>query len=151
MNSKTFGIAGLVMLLAGCAAQGGPEATRATAAAPAATAPAATAEQQVMDRAQARWDAARAGEFEKSFSYTAPSYRAVTDIKIFRNETSGSQSLISAKVIGVKCESETSCAAKIRLEYYEPFNVNKPKPGIIQNHYDEPWIKEDGAWWLFKR
>ncbi len=147
MNSNTFGIAGLAaLLLVGCAAQGGPEATRTTAAMPA-----STAEQQVMDRAQARWDAARAGEFEKSFSYTAPSYRAVTDLKIYRNETSGSQSLVSAKVIGVKCENETSCAAKIRLEYYEPFTVNKLKPGIIQNHYDEPWIKEDGAWWLFKR
>ncbi len=147
MNSKTFGVAGLVaVLLAGCASQAAPEATQGAMAAPA-----STAEQQVMERAQARWDAARAGEFEKSFSFTSPSYRAVTDIKLYRNETSGSQSLVSAKVIGVKCDSETNCAAKIRIEYYEPVNIKKPKPAIIQNHYDEPWIKEDGAWWLFKR
>ncbi len=147
MNSKTFGVAGLVaVLLAGCASQAAPEATQGAMAAPA-----STAEQQVMERAQARWDAARAGEFEKSFSFTSPSYRAVTDIKLYRNETSGSQSLVSAKVIGVKCDSETNCAAKIRIEYYEPVNIKKPKPAITQNHYDEPWIKEDGAWWLFKR
>lgn len=147
MNNKTFGVAGLAaVLLAGCASQAVPEATQGAMAAPA-----STAEQQVMERAQARWDAARAGEFEKSFSFTSPSYRAVTDIKLYRNETSGSQSLVSAKVIGVKCDSETNCAAKIRIEYYEPVNIKKPKPAIIQNHYDEPWIKEDGAWWLFKR
>ena len=147
MNSKTFGVAGLAAaLLAGCASQAVPEATQGAMAAPA-----ATAEQQVMERAQARWDAARAGEFEKSFSFTSPSYRAVTDIKLYRNETAGSQSLVSAKVIGVKCDSETNCAAKIRIEYHEPLTISKPKPAIIQNHYDEPWIKEDGAWWLFKR
>lgn len=141
MKSKLLGVCGvLVASLVGCASQqtvsgeGG-----------------ATAEEQVMARAQARWDAARAGEFEKSFSFTPPSYRAVTDLKVYRQETAGSQGLVAAKVIGVKCESEMSCAAKIRIEYYGPASISNPKPDIIINHYDEPWIKEDGAWWFFKR
>lgn len=110
-----------------------------------------SAEQQVMERAQARWDAARAGDFEKSYSLTAPSYRAVTDLKLFRAETAGSQSLISATVVSVACETETSCAAKARIEYYAPLGPQRPKPDVIVNYFDEPWVKEDGNWWLFRR
>jgi hypothetical protein len=110
-----------------------------------------SAEQQVKERAQARWDAARAGDFEKSYSFTAPSYRAVTDLKLFRAETAGSQSLVSATVISVTCESDTTCAAKARIEYYAPLGPQRPRPEIIENHFDEPWVKEDGNWWLFRR
>lgn len=108
-------------------------------------------EQAVMDRAQARWDAARSGDLEKSYSFVVPSYRAVTDIKLYRAETAGSQSLGSAKVIGVKCESDTSCAARIRIEFSPPFTAQRLKPEAITNHFDESWVKEDGEWWLFKR
>jgi len=104
-----------------------------------------------MARAQARWDAARAGEYQKSFAFTAPSYRAVTDIKLFRGVTAGSQGLVSAKVIGVTCETEASCAAKVRIEYYLPLGAARPKPEVTTNHFDEPWVKEDGEWWLFMR
>ena len=104
-----------------------------------------------MERAQARWDASRAGDFEKAFSYTAPSYRAVADIKVFRAETAGSQSLVSAKVLKVECSSEASCSARIRIEFYEPLGFSKTKPRTIETHFDEPWIFEDGSWWLFKR
>lgn len=108
-------------------------------------------EQHVMARAQARWDAARAGQFEKSYAFTAPSYRAVTDLKLFRGVTSGAQGLVSANVIGVECKTEASCAAKVRIEYYLPLGAARPKPEVTSNHFDEPWVKEEGEWWLFMR
>lgn len=104
-----------------------------------------------MARAQARWDAARAGEFEKSYAFTAPSYRAVTDLKLFRGVTAGAQGLVSARVIGVKCETEVSCAAKVRIEYHLPLGPQRPKPQVVDNHFDEPWVKEEGEWWLYMR
>lgn len=108
-------------------------------------------EQHVMARAQARWDAARAGQFEKSFAFTAPSYRAVTDVKLFRGVTAGAQGLVSANVVGVTCETEASCAAKVRIEYYLPLGAARPKPEVVSNHFDEPWVKEEGEWWLYMR
>ena len=132
--SGTFALAAL--LLAGCATQ---------------SLQSLPPEEQVLERAQARWDAARTGDFEKSYSFTAPSYRAVTDIKIFRNETAGSQSLISAKVISVTCATDSSCAAKIRIEFYSPLSAHRLKPDTIVTHYDEQWTKEDSNWWLFRQ
>lgn len=115
------------------------------------SAPAGTAEQQVMERAQARWDAARAGDFEKSYGFTAPSYRALVDLKIFRAETAGAQQLNSAEVLRVTCESDTSCAARVRIEFNVPLGANRTTPEVAETHFDEPWVKEDGNWWLFKR
>lgn len=116
-----------------------------------AQAPAEAAENQIMERAQARWDAARAGDIEKSYSFTAPSYRAVTDFKIFLAATAGEQQLISADVLSVKCETDTSCAARVRIKFNLPLGSYRTKPEVAETHFDEPWIKEDGIWWLFKR
>lgn len=131
-----LGVAGLLAaaLVAGCATQ-----------------PGASREEVVRVRAQARWDAARAGEFEKSYAFTTPSYRAVTDLKLFRAVTSGAQALVSAKVIGVTCETEASCAARVRIEYHLPLGPQRLKSEVVANHFDEPWVKEDGEWWLFMR
>lgn len=137
MNSSTVAL-GIVaaISLAGCATPGSP---------------ALSVEQHVMARAQARWDASRAGEFEKAYAFTAPSYRAVTDLKLFRGVTTGVQGLVSANVIDVRCETESSCAAKVRIEYYLPMSPQRPKPEVVSNHFDEPWVKEEGEWWLFMR
>lgn len=135
------GLCGFMLLaLSGCATQ--PAAGSATVR---------TAEELVMERAQARWDAARAGDFEKSYSFMAPSYRALVDLKIFRAETAGAQQLVSAKVLRVTCESDISCAARIRTEFHVPLGPQRTRPEIAETHYDEPWVKEDGNWWMFKR
>ncbi len=137
MNRSMLALAAIAAVsLAGCAAPG--LSTQ-------------SVEQHVMARAQARWDAARAGQFEKSFAFTAPSYRAVTDLKLFRGVTAGAQSLVSATVVGATCETEASCAAKVRIEYYLPLGPQRPKPEVVSNHFDEPWVKEEGEWWLFMR
>jgi hypothetical protein len=105
-------------------------------------------ELQVLTRAQARWDAAVAGDFEKSYSFTAPSYRALTPFKNFKAQRTGEASLASAKVIGVECGAE-SCAAKVRIEFYGPITKYNTAPSLISTHYDERWVVEEGNWWLF--
>lgn len=111
----------------------------------------APAEKLVMERAQARWDAARAGDFEKSYGFTAPSYRAVTDFKLFRAATVGEQQLLAAEVLGVKCETEASCSARVRIKFNLPLSQYRTQAELVETHYDEAWVKEDGNWWLFKR
>lgn len=108
-----------------------------------------SAEEQVQARAQARWNAALAQDFEKSYSYTAPSYRALTDFRLYKAQKAGEAALISAKIVGVKCENENSCAAKVRIEFHAPLMGGYKKDDTIVTHYDEKWIKEDGKWWLF--
>lgn len=139
MKSKSITMLGsaLVLLVAGCASQPSD--------------PILQSEQIIKQRAQERWDASRKGDFEKAFSFTTPSYRAVTDIKVFRNATSGSQNLVSADVLSVKCETEASCAAKVRFQFHSPITLQNLKQDIIENHFDETWVKEDGNWWLFKQ
>ena len=106
-----------------------------------------TVEEQVLERAQARWDAMLAGDFEKGYEFTAPSYRALTELRLFKAQYAGSATLISAKAIGVKC-TDLNCDVRTRIEYKLPLSRFKD---VIVNHYDERWVKEDEKWWVHLR
>jgi hypothetical protein len=104
------------------------------------------AEALVVKRAQERWDAARAADFEKSYSYTLPSYRALTSLKMFRAAKVGEAGLVGADVISAKC-SQFSCDVKVGIKFLSPF---MSMPGVeLSTFFDERWVLEDGQWWLF--
>lgn len=103
-------------------------------------------EEMVSRRAQERWDAARQGNFEKSYAYTLPSYRAVTPFKLFRAGKTGEATLLSAKVVGAKCE-EAVCYVRVGIEFLSPFMAMQGQ--TMQTYFDERWTLEDNQWWLY--
>lgn len=100
----------------------------------------------VHKRAQQRWTALVAGQFDKAYPYLAPSVREVMSYDHFRSSFGSGGAWQAADVYDVKCELER-CEAKIRLR------IKLPIHGIesITTDTQETWIPENGQWWLYQK
>ena len=103
-----------------------------------------TAEQIVAERAQTRWDALLAGDFETAYSFATPSYRGVVDAVRFQQGLGGHASWLGAKVREVTCRDDV-CEAMVRLKYRSPL----PPRMEFETDDIERWLSEDGEWWIF--
>ena len=108
-----------------------------------ATNPPQTPELAVMVRAQARWDALRAGQYDKAYSYLTPSTRATLTIEVFRGRIAGA-SWLDVKVVKAVCEPEV-CDVSVKMDYYVLPNLRDTQ--II----GEKWILDGGKWWFVYR
>ncbi len=111
--------------------------------------PSGPPEDVVKARAQARWEALVAGQWDKAYEYMAPSYRALVERKRFANQFGGGAAWQGAEVIKVTCEQPVSCTARIKILYRSLLDVRGGEP--MSTHFDETWIREDGQWWLFQK
>lgn len=107
--------------------------------------PATTPEDLVSQRAKARWEALLAGDIDGAYTYLAPSYRAVRDLKQYRATISGAVQWKAVEVVGVSCKQE-ACTARVRIDFVFP-----AAPGVYKSHYDEQWVVEDGSWWFYQK
>lgn len=104
-------------------------------------------EAQVAKLAKIRWEAAIAGDFEKIYSLTMPSYRAVTDYKLFRSKIGAGVVWKSAEVVDVNCAA-TACKAKVRIDFVPLLGGGSKTQ--VSTHFDERWVQEEGKWWLYQ-
>ena len=122
--------------VAGCATEGtGPQGQAAKTP--------QTPEQAVTTRAQERWDALRAGQYDKAYAYITPSMRETLSLEIFRGRIS-SLSWIDVKVTKAVCEPE-ACDVSVKIDYYV-----LPKLRDSQT-VNEKWILDRGNWWFVYR
>lgn len=109
-------------------------------------------ENRVQERAQARWNARLAGDWETAYSYASPAYRAAFDLKAFTTRFGkGVANWTSAQVKSVHCQ-ETTCDVVMHITYTTPlFNATpyQKKPDVISTDLDERWVKEEGQWWIY--
>lgn len=106
-----------------------------------------TAEQIVAQRAEERWNALIARDFDKAWTYTQPAYRAIVKQGDYRNTFGIGGKWLGMQVIRVQCEPER-CIARLRVTSrvtVSPFR-NQELAGAI----DETWVREDGQWWYFQ-
>ena len=99
-----------------------------------------TPEQKVAIRAQERWDALRAAQFDKAFSYLTPSTRLTLPPDVFRSRLS-SLRWIDVKVLKVVCEPEV-CDVTLKMDYYALPNLKDSR------QIEEKWIWDAGNWWV---
>lgn len=101
----------------------------------------------VVDRAQARWQALLAGDFQTAYSYYTPGYRS--------SKTPGDFELSirlrkvqfrDAEYLEHQCEGD-SCTLKFNVKYH----VASPVPGVnrweSKTVLDERWVRTQGKWW----
>jgi hypothetical protein len=80
------------------------------------------------ERAQARWDAQVAGNWEKAYSFATPAYRKAVDLFGFRSRSAPAAKLKSADVVNVKCKDAT-CDVTMRIGFAPLQRVTrKPRP-----------------------
>lgn len=126
-----------VLLGGGCATLGEPE----------------TPEQIISKRAQFRWDDTIAGKIEDAYNFTAPSYRSLVDLKLYRAKY-GSGNVIrqGARVNRVYCISAIACKAVIEIDYVMPLIQGAGSAFTPSTTaYEENWVLEDGQWWFYPR
>ncbi len=111
----------------------------------------ASPDNSIAERAQQRWDALLAGDFETAYAFYSPGYRsAASMIDMAFEVRSRRVRWTSAQYKEHSC-LQNSCT----LLFDVGWTVNKPVPGL--NKWDgsdiieEKWIKTGGKWWFLPK
>jgi len=127
---RPFITCGLIALLAACAA----------------TQPAGG---DAKNRAQERWDALLAGDFDAAYAFYSPGYRSSHSRVDFEIDLRSRRvRWTAAKVLEASCEADL-CTVQSKVNY----KVNRPVPGVPEwnssEQIAERWVRIDGQWWFF--
>lgn len=104
-------------------------------------------EQVVEQRVEERWAALIAGNYDKAWTYTQPSFRDLVKQANYRGRFGGAGEWRGVQVHSVTCAAER-CEVRLRLTtrvMVPPFAGHELVGAI-----DEVWIREDGQWWYFE-
>jgi hypothetical protein len=105
-------------------------------------------ETDIKQRAQARWDAVLAGDWDSAYSYYSPGYRSSTSRVDFE---------IAMRLRKVRWTSaevqESSCTADAcTLDTKLGYRIASPVPGVNEwknsTVVAERWVRTDGQWWF---
>jgi len=100
-------------------------------------------EQQVQERAQARWDLLVKGDAKGAYEYLSPGTRTVMSQEAFAASVrTGFWKAV--KVEKVVCESETSCDVHLLIDY-------EFRGSPIRTPSKETWVKEGSNWWYLRK
>ena len=122
--------AAVVLFAAGCASLG-----------------ASKPEDAVKQRAEAYWKARAAGQVDKAYELTSPSYRKVHTFDQFKMQFGNGASIKGVSVVKVDCEAE-KCTVRTKVEAAPA--LMGVSEGTIATHLDEIWLLEDGQWWRYQ-
>lgn len=122
--------AAVVLLAAGCASLGSVK-----------------PEDAVKQRAETYWKARAAGQVDKAYALTSPSYRRVHTFDQFKMQFGNAAGIRGASVVKVDCESE-KCTVRTKVETTPA--LMGVSVGTIATHLDEIWLLEDGQWWRYQ-
>ena len=105
----------------------------------------------VIKRAQDRWDALLAGDYETAYGYYSPGYRSTTSmIDLAIKIRSQRVQWVSAEYKDHSCE-ESVCT----VNFLVGFKIVKPVRGMKtwENSamVDEQWVKTEGQWWYLPK
>ena len=109
---------------------------------------AATPENAVKQRAQARWDVLLKYDFDAAYKFTAPSFRAVTQVKSYANRFGSAANWSAAKVSNANCEAER-CTVSVEVTAVPLSQITAGAPVTV--NLEEVWIREANEWWLYVR
>ena len=105
------------------------------------------AEQVVLERAQARWNALVDRDFGAAYAYLTSGYRAVVPLAAYRRQTTGPAQWESAKAQSAKCESARCIVAvEITFRIGLPGHADRVQSSFV----DETWVLEDGQWFKYE-
>lgn len=107
----------------------------------------ATPEKIVEKRATEYWKARAAGQVDKAYALSTPSYRQLRTEAQFKMQFGAGVAVQGAEVAKVDCEAE-KCTARMKLSVQPP--VIAAKLGVIESYLNDIWVLEDGQWWHYQ-
>ncbi len=105
-------------------------------------------EDVVKQRANERWKTLVAGDFSRSYSYTAPSFRGLISQDVYRSRIGGAVTWVAGEVVSVQCPDAVKCVARVRIDY-KPLLRGRAGENF-STYADETWVLEGGQWWVFE-
>lgn len=102
-------------------------------------------EQQVRERAEARWQAMIARDFATAYEFELPSYREIYSLKSYRKRYEGSVDWTSAEIESVAFDGKDAATVTLEVAYV----FNDPRMGRLegQREISGKWIQKQGTWW----
>lgn len=105
-------------------------------------------EQVVRQLADQRWQLLIAGDYAKAYEFTAPSYRAVVDLRTYQQKFAGGGVVWSAaKATKVVCQPE-KCNVTVDVTGMALAGTTRLTRTVPVN---EVWIFEANSWWQFDK
>lgn len=105
-------------------------------------------QEQVRQRANERWQALVASDFDRAYTYNTPGYRAVVSTDVYRSRVGAAVKWLGAEAVTVECPEPAKCNATVRIDY-RPLQGGRAGDKY-STHIDETWLLEDGQWWIFQ-
>ncbi len=101
------------------------------------------------DRAQARWDALLAGDYESAHAYLSPGTRSRLSATDFEIEWKLRKiRYTSAAYQDHQCESDNACTVRVVVGY----SITAPVRGLDKwestSLVQERWVRTQGQWWF---
>lgn len=103
-------------------------------------------EEIVKQRAEVRWQALLARDWETAYTFSTPAYRSAIDLAGFKARQGSVVSWTSAKVVKVSCQ-ESLCEATIKVGFKA---VQRGYPDM-DTEFPERWVLEDDRWWVHQK
>jgi hypothetical protein len=105
-------------------------------------------DREIEQRAQARWDALLAGDFDEAYSFASPGYRSANSAADFEiSYRTRRMQYTSAEYQQHSCE-EAVCTVSMLVGY----RVVRPARGLDEwkstSMVEERWIETQGQWWF---
>lgn len=104
-------------------------------------------EEIVKQRAEARWRALLARDWETAYTFLSPAYRKAVAPDHYKARQVGAVVWKSAEVKSVSC-SESTCEARVTV-VYDPVMFRQYSG--LKTDVPERWDFEDGDWWVFQK
>jgi len=103
----------------------------------------------VKARAEARWEAMVAGDYDKAYDFLSAGFRSRVSPERFRGRFEGRTEWTGTDIQGVECEEEICVAAvvaRFRFLGAESFPAYDGETAEKEN-----WLLTDGEWWHVPR
>ncbi|MEM9304900.1 MAG: hypothetical protein AAGE01_22500 [Pseudomonadota bacterium] len=99
-------------------------------------------------RAQQRWDAQLAGDFDTAYAYFSPGYRAAFALDAYEAQMRArTVRWVGATAVDQECEG-TVCKVRISIEYDVDLATRGAGSITSVTSVVERWIESDGTWYL---
>lgn len=105
----------------------------------------ASQSKKLMERAEARWKALIAGDYEKAYQYQSPGYRAVASLQQFKASFGRVVDWRMARVENIQYDDPSSVQVFVALEYAAGLKGKEEYRSV--RVLPERWLYSEGNWW----
>lgn len=105
---------------------------------------------EIDQKASNRWQALIAGDYEKAYSYVAPSHRELENLNSYETRLATARLSIDwqeADFVKKDC-AELTCEVTMEIKYLYKFNKRSLGETRGVTTVNEQWIKSDGKWYF---